>query len=404
MRVTVEQQTRQILPTNIVAGSTKNRQHPINDISSPTTADLPDANTINPDRQPTNTYSQSSSPCQPPNTYSLNSATYQPTNTYSPTSSTSQPINTYPLSSSTSSDQPTHSYLQLSSSCQPINTYSLTSSTSEPTNTYSPTSSSCQPANTYPSSSATSQPTDTHLQPSSSDRPNNTYPPSLSTSSHQPINTYSSSGATWQPINTCQPSSPDHRCSPDQHQSNRSHPSDTFTITLRGMEQPRSAGRSIVAATPLQSFQAALDVRDWPASEPVLEWPSKVQLAILDIDYHSLPMDKRPAPHQLDALAMRICPQPALYWRSHGRGLHLLYSAGGGFTAEELAACAAVHVRSLDPTATIEILSRTRHPHYPRADHSEAGPIVQGSPAFEIGMLARWLGKSADDDTIDAWL
>jgi hypothetical protein len=55
----------------------------------------------------------------------------------------------------------------------------------------------------------------------------------------------------------------------------------------------------IKSPTPLQSLQAALDVTDYPAPEPVIEWVGKNQLAALDVDYHDLPLltPARETPH-----------------------------------------------------------------------------------------------------------
>src|SRR5262249_42616935 len=87
-----------------------------------------------------------------------------------------------------------------------------------------------------------------------------------------------------------------------------------------------------------------------------------------------------------------------------GRGLRLVYGAGGGFTADELAACAAVGVRLREPIAGVEVLTRTRHPRYPRPGDPDAGPVQAGVPACGVRPPAAWLGREADEDAVNDWL
>jgi hypothetical protein len=81
---------------------------------------------------------------------------------------------------------------------------------------------------------------------------------------------------------------------------------------------------------------------------------------IVDVDYHHLPTP--PSEDFTTALAEAIRPRPLAWWRSHGGGLHLVYVAVPPFDANELAACAALAVTQIDPTATIDLLTETRHP------------------------------------------
>jgi hypothetical protein len=78
-----------------------------------------------------------------------------------------------------------------------------------------------------------------------------------------------------------------------------------FSVTLRGMHQPKEEGRVIAGETPLAALQAGLNVTDLAAAEPVLEWNDPHQLALLDLDRHDLSLDRRPGAHQLQALAGR---------------------------------------------------------------------------------------------------
>jgi DNA polymerase len=177
-----------------------------------------------------------------------------------------------------------------------------------------------------------------------------------------------------------------------------------FRVTLRGMHQPRAAGRVFSNEHPPAALYAALSVTDYPAAEPVVEWEDTRRLAVLDLDYHDQDLDHRPHPNQLRALATQVRPRPAHWWVTHGRGLRLVYPALVGFAADELAACAALSLRALAPTATAEVLARTRHPRYPRPGHPDAGPVVAGTATAEIGELARWLGREADEALVQEWL
>jgi len=174
-----------------------------------------------------------------------------------------------------------------------------------------------------------------------------------------------------------------------------------FSVTLRGRNQPKPEGQVITQDAPLDALDAALDITDYAAAEPVIEWRGTDRLAALDVDYHDLPAEQRPAPARLQTLVRMLRPRPALSWTTHGQGLRLIYTDQEGFTADELAACAAVGVRSLDPAATVEILPHTRHPAYPRPGSPAAGPVTPGSPTAEIGLLGCWLGRELGPDAVE---
>jgi hypothetical protein len=177
-----------------------------------------------------------------------------------------------------------------------------------------------------------------------------------------------------------------------------------FSLVLRGMNQPKASGKTITDNKPLVALKAALAVRDYPATEPVIEWEGTAVVACVDLDHHDRPLGERPDVHQLRAIALSVRPQPALWWVTHGRGLRLIYGADRGFRADELAACAALSLRSLEPAAAMEILPRSRHPAYPRPGYPPAGEVVEGTPTLDFGALSRWLGHELDADLIDNWL
>jgi hypothetical protein len=124
-------------------------------------------------------------------------------------------------------------------------------------------------------------------------------------------------------------------------------------IVRRKRHQPPSVG------TVFTSLAAALADG---ADDDELAWDDIEKLAVLDLDYHSLPLDQRPRPFQLEALGLIVKPKPVMFWVSKGRGLHLIYEPGDGLTAEEAAACGGLHLKQLDPRCTFEVMARTSYP------------------------------------------
>lgn len=124
-------------------------------------------------------------------------------------------------------------------------------------------------------------------------------------------------------------------------------------IVRRKRHQPASAG------TVFTSLEAALADG---ADDDELAWGDIEKLAVLDIDYHSLPLEQRPKQFQLEVLALIVRPRPVMFWISKGRGLHLIYEPVGGLTAEEAAACGGLHLKQLDPRCTFEVIARTSYP------------------------------------------
>jgi DNA polymerase len=177
-----------------------------------------------------------------------------------------------------------------------------------------------------------------------------------------------------------------------------------FSVALRGLHQRKADGQVYTLESPLAALQAALAVTDYPAGEPVIEWEGTAQLCVVDLDFHGLGLDQRPDARRLRALATLVRPSPALSWATHGRGLRLVYFAQGGFAADELAACATLGLRPLEPAATVETLAHTRHPSYARPGHPPAGPVMAGAETVELGALARWMGNEADETLVREWL
>lgn len=109
-------------------------------------------------------------------------------------------------------------------------------------------------------------------------------------------------------------------------------------------------------------FASLEDALAGGADDDFLEWDNIEQLAVLDVDYHDLPLERRPEDFQLETLALIVRPNPKMFWVSKGRGLHLVYEPVDGLTAEEAAACGGLHVKQLDPKCTFEVIARTSYP------------------------------------------
>ncbi|MHB1424978.1 MAG: hypothetical protein ACYC3I_17535 [Gemmataceae bacterium] len=180
-------------------------------------------------------------------------------------------------------------------------------------------------------------------------------------------------------------------------------PTGQIHAVLRGLHQPAAHGEEWSREEPLALLDELLAVTNYPRAEPVIEWNDE-RLAVLDIDYHDRPLEQRPAPHQLENLAIRVEPAPPRYNVSHGQGLHLYYVAQAGFSATELAAAAAVWIKQTDPTAGVEIKHQTRHPAYARADGRGAGPVRAQTHTTDLQGLRAWLQRDVDHAAVQRWL
>lgn len=141
-----------------------------------------------------------------------------------------------------------------------------------------------------------------------------------------------------------------------------------FFLILRRLTEENSQGTRIEVGNPptpeavRAAVRRALDEVAIGSPNMVLTWASEHadKLMVLDVDYHHLPSP--PSEDFTTALAAAIRPRPFAWWRSHGGGLHFVYVAVPPYDANELVACAALAITQIDPTATIDLLTETRHP------------------------------------------
>lgn len=181
-------------------------------------------------------------------------------------------------------------------------------------------------------------------------------------------------------------------------------PTGPFNVTMRGLRNAVGSALMFTHDDPLIALQSALVKLDSPSAEPVIHWQNAERLAALDVDCHDRPFDKRPEPWQLLNIVASLQPAPALFWVTHGRGLRLVFTSAGKFTANELAACAALGVKQADPTLTFEIKTETRHPSYPNAAGLVAGEVFSQGQTNDIGAVAAWIRRDVSDEQLESWL
>jgi len=162
----------------------------------------------------------------------------------------------------------------------------------------------------------------------------------------------------------------------------------TLIVTVRTFDSPEGVDH-VVTPTEALKLLATIPV------DMLFCWKDAELLAMVDIDYHGIPAPQRI--HLTTWVETVISPRPAAWHFSRGGGLHLFYTAAGVFSAEELAACAALRFRMIDGAAGIEMKKQTRGP-------GEEHVIIQ--PQQTEGTLSTWLGKGdeVDEDAVQEWL
>jgi hypothetical protein len=122
-------------------------------------------------------------------------------------------------------------------------------------------------------------------------------------------------------------------------------------LIVRRMDERDDRG----AVHPLVPDKILTELLPTVAVDQLMTWKDIDTLCCLDIDYHE---PGRPAPHE-SWLAARVvadlAPRPFAWHLSRKGGLHLFYIASDPFTAEELAAAAALAWRRIDETAGVEL-------------------------------------------------
>lgn len=127
----------------------------------------------------------------------------------------------------------------------------------------------------------------------------------------------------------------------------------------------------------------------------IAKWKDATLLCCLDVDYHASPA---PAREWLESVMLtRLTPKPLMWHFSRSGGLHLFYVAAGDFTAEELAAVAALRFRSIDRSAGLELKTVARGPGGEKVNVADFQDTAAG--------LVEWLGSEEFSETDrDNWL
>lgn len=154
-------------------------------------------------------------------------------------------------------------------------------------------------------------------------------------------------------------------------------------VKLRGMKSPEAA------AVAFPGLEAALACTVLPP-DPVLSW-SDDRLAALDVDFHDVPLDRRPTEAEFSRVLGRFTPAARWSWLTHGRGFRLIFEAVAPYSAAELAAVASLSIADLYPAASFEVKSETRFP---------PGRVVDNAAPLDLSPLSRVL--STVDTTTDA--
>ncbi|HLX63348.1 MAG TPA: hypothetical protein VKX17_18905 [Planctomycetota bacterium] len=161
-----------------------------------------------------------------------------------------------------------------------------------------------------------------------------------------------------------------------------------FKLHIRGRNMPETTATPIEGDSPFAAIQNALNMApaDLP-DEALIMVPKEIdQVAFLDIDYHSLPIDQRPDERDLDAMMNTILPCGVFAFASHGRGLKMIFVRQEGLGAKVLADCAASYAHLVDPRCDTEVSNTCRHPAMPRGEQ-RCGPVRELIPDETIAII-----------------
>lgn len=169
---------------------------------------------------------------------------------------------------------------------------------------------------------------------------------------------------------------------------------DVSTITIRGLTETDSSGDVQPLGDPAVWLNTALPLIP---VDRIATWKDKKALCCLDVDYHE---SDPPGRDVLTAIVTtRVTPAPLAWHFSRGGGLHLFYVAVTPFTAEELAAVAALRFRAFDPTAGLELKSVVRGPgdakvsFAPMQDTATGFVAWLGAPEYSEEEKTDWLER-----------
>lgn len=129
------------------------------------------------------------------------------------------------------------------------------------------------------------------------------------------------------------------------------------------------------------------------ASDRLLTWAGKEEACCLDVDYHAT--SPPPRPHLEAWVEARLAPRPVAWHFSRGGGVHAFYVRTERFTAEELAAAAAIRFRTIDPSAGLDLVTHVRgagqEPLRLTGGGSAGAASLPGAGEADESAVADWL-------------
>lgn len=167
-------------------------------------------------------------------------------------------------------------------------------------------------------------------------------------------------------------------------------PAGHVTATVREFEKTEGESHTAPALTLLRDVLPAVP------TDRLFTWTGREDLCCLDVDYHVTAPPPKP---WLEAVVeTRLSPRPVAWHFSRGGGLHLFYVATPRFSAEELAAAAALRFRLTEPAAGLDLVTAVRGPG--------AEKLRLYSAQDTQGTLAGWLkgAMEADPEDVEAYL
>lgn len=177
----------------------------------------------------------------------------------------------------------------------------------------------------------------------------------------------------------------------------KSHP---YNFEIRGLHGTETYPIDRMELSEAIEKILSLTPDDLPFAEPIL-YIQDSRVKVLDIDYHG---EYKIDETRLREMALSVRPTPCYWWISHGQGVKLVYNDQHGFTAEELASVAAYSWRLKCPHATMEIMSNTRLPQFPRFRGAITDPPrawFQGSAIGDLNEVKKLFTSFADDVDVE---
>lgn len=164
-----------------------------------------------------------------------------------------------------------------------------------------------------------------------------------------------------------------------------------LTVTVRDMYSREGEVRE--TADPVTAVLQAVQLKDTPFLNPIVEWEGTGNACFLDVDYHHV--STPPSSGQLEFVMARIQPQPVFWFESRSGGIHAYYIKQQGVPGDVLAAVASFSYRTLEPVGTFDIIPRSR---------LSTRPVHVCSPTSDLSAARRFLTAGIDEAAVDNWL